>query len=54
MGSFNPVEEECRKICPVCAAVDYGNDASSLKKPSWGTLAGVSFAIVVTNFLLDW
>ena len=53
MGSFNPVEEECKKICPVCAAVDYGNHASSVTKPSWGTLAGVFFVIVVTNFLLD-
>ena len=52
MGGFNPVEKECKKICPVCEAVDYGNDASSLLKPSWRVLAGVFFAIVVTNFLL--
>ena len=53
MGSFNPVEKKCQNICPVCAAVDYGNDTSSLSGPSWRVLAGVFFAIVLANFLLD-
>ena len=51
MGSFDPVEKECKKICPTCAAVDYGNDTSS-SKPSWRTLAEVFFAIAIANFLL--
>ena len=53
MSGFYYVETECKKICPVCAAVDYGNGASSLLKPSWRVLAGVLFAIVVSHFLLD-
>jgi len=52
MGSFNPTKKECKKICHACAAVDYGNDASPLE-PSWGTLAGMFFAIGISNFLLD-
>jgi len=52
MGSFDPVEKECKKLCPECKAVTYGSDAS-LSKPSLRVLAGAFFAIVVANFLLD-
>jgi len=51
MGSSNHVEKKCKKICPTCGTVDYGNGASSPSKP-WGTLARVFFAIAVANFLL--
>jgi len=55
MGSFNPVEKECKKnkVCPECKTVNYGKNASPLLKPSWGVLTGAFFAIVVANFLLD-
>jgi len=52
MGGYNPVKKECKNICPECTGVDYGSGISLLK-PSWRVLAGVFFAIVVANFLLD-
>ncbi|PUU81692.1 hypothetical protein B9Z19DRAFT_1121833 [Tuber borchii] len=54
MGSFDPVKNECEKIFPVSKTLDYGiSNAPSLSKASWRTLAGVFFATVVANFLLD-
>jgi len=52
MGSFDPVEKECEKICPVCTTANYGS-GTPLSRPSWRVPAGVFFAIVVANFLLD-
>jgi len=34
MGSFNPVENECKKIFPRSKAVDYGINNAPLSKPS--------------------
>ncbi|PUU81690.1 hypothetical protein B9Z19DRAFT_1121831 [Tuber borchii] len=52
MGSFNPVEKKCEEIFDGSETVDYGSN-TPLSKPSWRVLAGVFFAIVVANFLLD-
>lgn len=42
MGSFDPVENECKKIFPESKGVDYGrSNTPSLSKPPWRTLAGV-------------
>ncbi|CUS14923.1 unnamed protein product [Tuber aestivum] len=51
MGGFDPVEQKCREICPVCAAVDYGNDASR-SKPSGRALVGMFIAIGAASFWL--
>ena len=50
MGSFNPVENQCKELFPEYTAADYGSNTPSLLKPSWRVLAGVFFAIAVANF----
>ena len=53
MGSFDPVEKKCKEIFSGSTTVDYGSNTPSLSKPSWRVLAGVFFAIVAANSLLD-